>query len=52
MPKSLNEKALCYMGISGWNYPDWRGSFYPPRLAQRHAVTLKKMTVLNNVAKL
>jgi uncharacterized protein YecE (DUF72 family) len=23
------------VGISGWRYPPWRGSFYPPGLAQR-----------------
>jgi uncharacterized protein YecE (DUF72 family) len=23
------------IGISGWNYPPWRGVFYPPGLAQR-----------------
>lgn len=23
------------IGISGWRYPGWRGSFYPPELAQR-----------------
>lgn len=23
------------VGIGGWNYAPWRGSFYPPRLAQR-----------------
>ena len=23
------------IGISGWNYPGWRGVFYPPKLAQR-----------------
>jgi len=23
------------IGISGWRYPGWRGTFYPPQLAQR-----------------
>jgi uncharacterized protein YecE (DUF72 family) len=23
------------IGISGWNYPPWRGTFYPPELAQK-----------------
>jgi uncharacterized protein YecE (DUF72 family) len=23
------------VGISGWRYPGWRGTFYPPELAQR-----------------
>jgi len=25
----------AYVGISGWRYPPWRGSFYPKGLAQR-----------------
>lgn len=25
----------AYVGISGWRYPPWRGTFYPPGLAQR-----------------
>jgi uncharacterized protein YecE (DUF72 family) len=25
----------CYVGISGWRYPAWRGDFYPRGLAQR-----------------
>jgi uncharacterized protein YecE (DUF72 family) len=24
-----------YVGTSGWAYPEWRGSFYPPRLRQK-----------------
>lgn len=24
------------IGTSGWQYRDWRGAFYPPKLAQRH----------------
>jgi uncharacterized protein YecE (DUF72 family) len=24
-----------YVGTSGWAYPEWRGAFYPPGLAQR-----------------
>jgi uncharacterized protein YecE (DUF72 family) len=27
--------ARIRIGISGWNYPGWRGSFYPADLAQR-----------------
>ena len=23
------------IGTSGWQYRDWRGAFYPPKLAQR-----------------
>lgn len=26
--------ALIHIGTSGWNYPDWRGKFYPQGLAQ------------------
>jgi uncharacterized protein YecE (DUF72 family) len=25
----------AWVGISGWNYPPWRGSFYPPGLPHR-----------------
>jgi uncharacterized protein YecE (DUF72 family) len=24
-----------YIGTSGWNYPDWRGNFYPEEMPQR-----------------
>ncbi|HZT02803.1 MAG TPA: DUF72 domain-containing protein [Steroidobacteraceae bacterium] len=27
--------AIVRIGISGWRYAPWRGSFYPPRLPQR-----------------
>lgn len=27
--------ARFLVGTSGWNYPHWRGRFYPPRLPQR-----------------
>ena len=26
---------MVRIGISGWNYPSWRGAFYPPDLPQR-----------------
>jgi len=26
---------LVYVGTSGWQYKDWRGAFYPPRLPER-----------------
>lgn len=29
------KRARAFIGISGWNYPPWRGVFYPPKL--RHA---------------
>lgn len=29
-------KGTCFwIGTSGWNYPDWRGSFYPQGLPQK-----------------
>ncbi|MCX8063513.1 MAG: DUF72 domain-containing protein [Anaerolineales bacterium] len=31
-----HQTGSCFwVGTSGWNYPDWRGSFYPPNLPQR-----------------
>jgi len=27
--------VTLYVGTSGWQYRDWRGAFYPPKLAQR-----------------
>ena len=39
------------MGISGWNYPPWRGVFYPPGLPQRleleHAASLLSTIEVN-----
>ena len=29
-------KTQFIIGTSGWNYPDWRGSFYPKGLAQKN----------------
>jgi uncharacterized protein YecE (DUF72 family) len=29
------KSARAWIGISGWNYPAWRGGFYPKGLAQR-----------------
>lgn len=26
--------SLVHIGTSGWNYPEWRGKFYPPGLVQ------------------
>jgi len=26
---------VAWIGISGWNYPPWRGTFYPPKLPHR-----------------
>src|ERR1700755_2104215 len=28
--------AHTYIGISGWRYPPWRGTFYPEDLAQKN----------------
>jgi len=30
-----SRKSRVHIGIGGWNYEPWRGSFYPPGLAQR-----------------
>jgi uncharacterized protein YecE (DUF72 family) len=27
--------SRCYVGVSGWRYPRWRGDFYPKGLRQR-----------------
>ncbi|HEU5484851.1 MAG TPA: DUF72 domain-containing protein [Microlunatus sp.] len=27
--------AEAHIGISGWNYPPWRGDFYPPKLPHK-----------------
>ena len=27
--------ASVWVGTSGWRYPPWRGTFYPPELPQR-----------------
>jgi len=32
--KQNKSSARFRVGTSGWNYPDWRGKFYPPNLAQ------------------
>lgn len=36
------------VGISGWRYPEWRGTFYPPGLAQRRELEFasRKMTTI------
>jgi uncharacterized protein YecE (DUF72 family) len=26
---------MIYVGIGGWVYPDWRGTFYPKGLSQK-----------------
>ena len=28
--------ASIYLGTQGWSYPDWIGTFYPPRSKQEH----------------
>jgi uncharacterized protein YecE (DUF72 family) len=43
--------ARAYIGISGWRYAPWRGSFYPPKLPQRreleHASSLLSSIEIN-----
>jgi len=31
--------TAVHIGISGWTYPGWRGSFYPPGLAHRRELS-------------
>ncbi len=31
----MGKQMLVFIGTSGWNYPHWRGVFYPQRLASR-----------------
>src|SRR5690606_17704034 len=43
--------ARLWVGISGWSYPEWRGTVYPPRLPARlwlpHYATLFDTVELN-----
>ncbi len=32
---SVTQKSHIHIGVGGWNYEPWRGSFYPQGLAQR-----------------
>ena len=32
---NYGQETLVYIGTSGWQYRDWRGSFYPAELPQR-----------------
>ena len=34
-PVKTRPKPQTRIGISGWRYGPWRGTFYPPGLAQR-----------------
>lgn len=31
----MKRKKKLFIGTSGWNYPDWRGRFYPKGLKPR-----------------
>ncbi|MDO5606583.1 MAG: DUF72 domain-containing protein [Paracoccus sp. (in: a-proteobacteria)] len=33
------------IGIGGWSCPEWRGSFYPPGLPQRHELECARRTL-------
>jgi uncharacterized protein YecE (DUF72 family) len=35
MRKSTKTRTLIRIGTSGWTYKDWRGPFYPQKLAQK-----------------
>lgn len=26
----ISQSGQCWIGTSGWSYPDWKGTFYPP----------------------
>jgi uncharacterized protein YecE (DUF72 family) len=32
---AFNLETVVYVGTSGWQYKDWRGSFYPEKVAQQ-----------------
>jgi uncharacterized protein YecE (DUF72 family) len=32
---AAHSRGRAYVGISGWDYPRWRGVFYPPELPRR-----------------
>jgi len=34
MANRLNSSGKIYVGVGGWNFPPWRGVFYPKGLAQ------------------
>lgn len=37
-------RPVIRIGISGWNYPPWRGVFYPPRLPHRRELEYASRT--------
>jgi uncharacterized protein YecE (DUF72 family) len=47
----MTDPATAYIGISGWRYAPWRGTFYPPGLPQRreleHASSLLSSIEIN-----
>jgi uncharacterized protein YecE (DUF72 family) len=46
------QRGAAHVGCSGWNYRDWRGVVYPPKLPQRlwfsHYATLFDTVEINN----
>src|SRR4051812_48707209 len=32
--RETKEAGMIRVGVGGWNFPPWRGSFYPPGLPQ------------------
>ena len=38
-PKNAESLRKIYVGIGGWTYPPWRGSFYPKGLPQAKELT-------------
>lgn len=39
LPGGLVTIGRAYVGISGWRYPPWRGTFYPKGLVQRRELS-------------
>ena len=34
MVTGMKSSGAIYVGVGGWNFPPWRGVFYPKGLAQ------------------
>lgn len=41
----LVRMARCFVGVSGWRYPRWRGDFYPKGLLQREELQYLSRTM-------
>ena len=38
----MSEPGKIRIGMSGWRYDEWRGTFYPEKLAQRRDSSLPR----------